>query len=217
MSQLHNQMREQSQLELSRPLSKDQSYRDALELTTVPTEIKQRAAHHVKRESQEIYQMHGIDQRKSSREILPEALAGSNMQTAEFNNSISQRAPTFSPVEKSNRLYQDSRQTQETERLLRQAAQKPMKSGIIIEEQPISRQTIENDNRAANMLIMNEDLPLAETYPFNTNVVANALEPHMIKEAAFSDTEHTPLRDRLEASFKGYQKSNYTAMDQDKR
>ena len=64
---------------------------------------------------------------------------------------------------------------------------------------------------------MNEDLPLAETYPFNTNVVANALEPHMIKEAAFSDTEHTPLRDRLEASFKGYNKSNYTAMDQDKR
>ena len=47
-------MREQSQLELSRPLSKDYSYRDALDLTTVPTEIKKQA-HHVRRESQEVY------------------------------------------------------------------------------------------------------------------------------------------------------------------
>ena len=38
------------------------------------------------------------------------------------------------------------------------------------------------------MLILNPDLPLHETYPFSAQVPA-ALEPHILKETAFSDAE----------------------------
>ena len=51
------------------------------------------------------------------------------------------------------------------------------------------KQTIENENYASNMFIMNPDLPLHETYPFvrAAQKVATALEPQMLKETAFSE------------------------------
>ena len=56
------------------------------------------------------------------------------------------------------------------------------------------KQTIENENYASNMFIMNPDLPLHETYPFvrAAQKVATALEPQMLKETAFSDHSMVP-------------------------
>ena len=52
-------------------------------------------------------------------------MTASNLQTAEFNNTMSQRAPTFSPMEKSEqRRLRDSRATEDSDRLLFRAEQK---------------------------------------------------------------------------------------------
>ena len=60
---------------------------------------------------------------------------------------------------------------------------------MILREHSEDKQTIENDNYASNVLSLNQDLPLHETYPFAraAQKVATALEPQMLKETAFSD------------------------------
>lgn len=77
--------------------------------------------------------------------------------------------------------------------MLKQAA-KSSKASLVLREHSEGKQTIENDNYASNMLIMNPDLPLHETYPFAraAQKVATALEPHMLKETAFSDASNLP-------------------------
>ena len=180
MSNLHQQMREKSQLELSQPLSKDKN------ISNVKDEYHDQSDAYLHQPSLRA---------RSSREHLPEPMTASNLQTAEFNNTMSQRAPTFSPMEKSEqRRLRDSRATEDSDRLLFRAEQKRQSVGL--NEQTEEKRTIENDNHASNMLIMNEDLPpLNYTYPFRkaTQAVATALEPHMIKETAFSETQITPV------------------------
>ena len=79
----------------------------------------------------------------------------------------------------------------------------------MVHEEPTDRRTIENDNSASNMLILNNDLQ--ETYPFSVARVAMALEPHMLKETAFSDTQYaTEIQHSLNATAKTLKKSNYT-------
>ena len=60
---------------------------------------------------------------------------------------------------------------------------------MVLREHSEDKQTIENDNYASNVLSLNQDLPLHETYPFAraAKKVATALEPQMLKETAFSD------------------------------
>ena len=60
---------------------------------------------------------------------------------------------------------------------------------MVLREHSEDKQTIENDNYASNVLSLNQDLPLHETYPFAraAQKVATALEPQMLKETAFSD------------------------------
>ena len=46
------------------------------------------------------------------------------------------------------------------------AAAASSKASLVMREHSDDKRTIENDNYASNMLIMNPDLPLHETYPF---------------------------------------------------
>ena len=50
---------------------------------------------------------------------------------------------------------------------------------MVLREHSEDKQTIENDNYASNVLSLNQDLPLHETYPFAraAQKVATALEP----------------------------------------
>ena len=138
-------------------------------------------------------------EQKSSREDISgvaqrdgRSVIGINMQTADFASNQMSNRQTFSPNNddvQNHRFTAEVRTTDETDRLCRKSSKESM-----LRQKPVDEQTIENDNFASNrnheFTVGGEEerpeMALHQTYPFSAKV-ATALEPHILKETAFSD------------------------------